>query len=86
MPLASPLRTRAQVTLVHRDFYHDQLLFDAERTWILDLDCAARGDAAMDVGNFVAHLVEGAWRGVYAGPEATAVIQALVDDLSLIHI
>ncbi|MBL8960018.1 MAG: aminoglycoside phosphotransferase family protein [Gemmatimonadetes bacterium] len=80
VPLAAPLRTRARLTLVHRDFYHDQLLFDGERTWILDLDCAARGDPAMDVGNFAAHLVEGAWRGEYPGAHAAAVIQSLLDD------
>ncbi|MBK8250544.1 MAG: phosphotransferase [Gemmatimonadetes bacterium] len=80
VPLATPLRTRSRVALVHRDFYHDQLLFDGERTWILDLDCAARGDPAIDVGNFAAHLIEGAWRGAYPGPEAAAVIQSLLDD------
>lgn len=44
--------------LLHRDFYHDQVLCEPDRIWILDLDLAARGPAALDVGNFVGHLIE----------------------------
>jgi aminoglycoside phosphotransferase (APT) family kinase protein len=44
--------------LLHRDFYFDQLLIDGERVWLLDLDCAALGDPAVDLGNFLAHLIE----------------------------
>lgn len=47
----------AQVGL-HRDFHPDQVLIDGGRIWLLDLDLHARGDAAIDLGNFVAHLME----------------------------
>ncbi len=43
---------------VHRDFYHDQVIVDGERVWLLDLDIVAEGDPALDAGNFTAHLVE----------------------------
>jgi len=44
-------------TVVHRDFYADQVHDCGGRTAILDLDDARRGDPAVDVGNFLAHLV-----------------------------
>jgi Ser/Thr protein kinase RdoA (MazF antagonist) len=43
---------------VHRDFYPDQVLVDGPRLYLLDLDLYAMGDPALDVGNFIAHLVE----------------------------
>jgi Ser/Thr protein kinase RdoA (MazF antagonist) len=43
--------------LVHRDFYDRQILFDGEKTWIVDLDTVCLGDPALDLGNFRAHLV-----------------------------
>lgn len=43
---------------LHRDYYQDQLLIDGSRSWIIDLDLYARGDAAIDIGNFLAHLDE----------------------------
>lgn len=43
---------------VHRDFYPDQVIVDGSRLHLLDLDLYAEGDAALDVGNFTAHLVE----------------------------
>jgi aminoglycoside phosphotransferase (APT) family kinase protein len=49
-------------TGVHRDFYHDQVLVDRERLWLLDLDLYCLGDPGLDVGNFVAHLTELALR------------------------
>lgn len=47
---------------IHRDFYPDQVLIDGPRTYLLDLDLYAHGDAAVDVGNFVAHAQEYALR------------------------
>lgn len=44
--------------LLHRDFYHDQVVSSPDRLWILDLDLAALGPAALDVGNFIGHLLE----------------------------
>ena len=78
--LATPLRTRTSRALVHRDFYHDQVLFDAARTWLLDLDCCAMGDPAMDIGNFVAHLIEASWRGDLPAAAAGAIATTLQDE------
>lgn len=46
------------VTLIHRDFYPDQVLVDGDRTWLLDLDLCCMGDPCVDHGNFLAHLLE----------------------------
>ncbi|MDO5758315.1 MAG: phosphotransferase [Rhodobacterales bacterium] len=45
-------------TGIHRDFYPDQVLIDAERVWLLDFDLYANGDPTIDVANFLAHLDE----------------------------
>lgn len=45
-------------TLIHRDFYPDQVLVRDGEVILLDLDLAARGDAALDMGNFIAHIQE----------------------------
>lgn len=44
--------------VVHRDFYPDQAIVDGERLYLVDFDLCARGDAALDIGNCVGHLVE----------------------------
>ena len=43
---------------IHRDFYPEQVLVDGDRLYLTDLDLYARGPAALDVGNFVAHVEE----------------------------
>jgi Ser/Thr protein kinase RdoA (MazF antagonist) len=43
---------------VHRDFYPDQVLVDGERIIMVDFDLFSWGDAAVDVGNFCAHLID----------------------------
>lgn len=48
--------------LLHRDFYPDQALVDGERLHLVDLDLCSRGDPALDVGNFVGHVIEQALR------------------------
>ncbi len=45
-------------TGIHRDFYADQVLVDGDRLWLLDLDLYCEGDPALDVGNFLGHVVE----------------------------
>ncbi|PTQ74591.1 aminoglycoside phosphotransferase family protein [Celeribacter persicus] len=47
---------------IHRDFYPDQVLVAQRKIWLLDLDLAAMGDPAIDLGNFEAHLIEYALR------------------------
>ncbi|WP_299773469.1 phosphotransferase [uncultured Tateyamaria sp.] len=47
---------------LHRDFYFDQVLVGPDTVWLVDLDLYAQGDAAIDLGNFLAHLDELALR------------------------
>jgi hypothetical protein len=47
-------RSRQSVT-IHRDFYSRQVLCGVNRTTLLDLDTLSGGDAAVDVGNLLAH-------------------------------
>ena len=56
--LASAVDIDGRACGIHRDFYPDQVLVDGERIHLIDLDLYARGDPALDVGNFVAHLQE----------------------------
>jgi Ser/Thr protein kinase RdoA (MazF antagonist) len=51
-----------QACLIHRDFYPDQVLVEGDRFWLLDLDLCAMGDACLDHGNFMAHLIEWSFR------------------------
>jgi thiamine kinase-like enzyme len=45
-------------SLIHRDFYPDQVLVDRDRLWLVDLDLCCQGDPALDIGNFIAHITE----------------------------
>jgi len=42
---------------LHRDFYDKQIMVDQDRVTLLDLDTATCGDPALDVGNFLAHIM-----------------------------
>jgi len=53
---ARGLRPTGPETFVHGDYTASQLLVDAGRVTVLDFDRAARGDAAVDVGTFLAGL------------------------------
>lgn len=54
----------AGISTVHGDFYAKQVLLAGDETVaILDLDQAACGDPAADLGNFLAHLEADALRG-----------------------
>lgn len=72
--VAMPLRQRTSRTVVHRDFYHDQAIWDSAACRLVDLDLVAVGDPALDVGNFIAHLMELSWRsGIDARLAATSI-------------
>lgn len=43
--------------LVHRNFYHDQVLVGEQGLAVLDLDDAAMSEPAVDVASFLAHLL-----------------------------
>lgn len=45
-------------TGIHRDFYSDQVLVEGDRLWLVDLDLFCQGHPALDIGNFIAHLIE----------------------------
>jgi aminoglycoside phosphotransferase (APT) family kinase protein len=55
--LASELQPRRPQP-IHRDFYPDHILIDGQRLWLIDLDLYCAGDPALDVGNFIAHMIE----------------------------
>jgi aminoglycoside phosphotransferase (APT) family kinase protein len=65
--------------LIHRDFYADQVMVDRDRLYLLDLDLCAAGEPALDVGNFVGHLVEQALRDHGDPCALDHVAAALVD-------
>jgi hypothetical protein len=75
--LAERIRARPLVNL-HRDFYPDQILVAGERLHLLDLDLCARGDPALDLGNFVAHLEERALRQPQIAPRAVLAGEAFI--------
>lgn len=41
---------------IHRDFHLRQLFLEAKRVWLIDWDLFAKGDPALDVGNFLMYL------------------------------
>lgn len=46
----------------HRDFYAANLIIEGARVWILDLDLYCQAELGLDVGNFMAHLADQAFR------------------------
>ena len=60
---ATLCRLRRRVASIHGDFYSRQVLFTSRTVSILDLDAAARGDPATDIGNFIAYLERDLLRG-----------------------
>jgi hypothetical protein len=63
----------------HGDFSADQVLLDGDTAAILDLDRAARGDPAADLGLFIAHLERDALRGRLAPGRVEPLRDALLD-------
>ncbi|MDA1177462.1 MAG: phosphotransferase [Planctomycetota bacterium] len=58
-----------ETTCIHRDFHLGQALVDGDRVVLLDFDLLCRGDAALDLGNFVGclsdHGVRAGWTNVF---------------------
>ncbi|MCK7583055.1 MAG: aminoglycoside phosphotransferase family protein [Chromatiales bacterium] len=75
--LTERVRARPVVNL-HRDFYPDQILVAGDRLHLLDLDLCTRGDPALDLGNFVAHLEEHALRKPWIAPRAALAGDAFI--------
>jgi tRNA A-37 threonylcarbamoyl transferase component Bud32 len=49
-------REKIEVSPIHRDFHLRQLFYGEERVWLIDWDLFAKGDPALDVGNFIVYL------------------------------
>ncbi|MBI2875297.1 MAG: aminoglycoside phosphotransferase family protein [Candidatus Tectomicrobia bacterium] len=45
-----------EVAPLHRDFHLRQLFYGQGRVWLIDWDLFARGDPALDLGNFLVYL------------------------------
>lgn len=70
--------------LIHRDLHDKQLLFDADsrRVSVLDVDTAARGEAALDIGNLLAHIRLREIQGVFSSATASAITE-LVQNMAV---
>lgn len=64
---------------IHGDFYAEQVLLTDDGVVIFDLDRAALGDPAADVGTFAAHLERDALQGHLASRRALVLREALLD-------
>ncbi|MEE8142449.1 MAG: phosphotransferase [Planctomycetota bacterium] len=74
--------------ICHRDFHDKQVLISGDRGTLLDLDLAAQGPPALDVGNILAHLrlrsLKGAeipWQEIAARIATPALSSGLADSL-----
>ena len=56
--LAKTLPLPREPASIHRDFYADQIIVSGTRLFLVDFDLCCRGDPALDIGNFIAHLTE----------------------------
>lgn len=63
-------------TGIHRDFYPDQVIVAGERLFLIDFDLYCIGDPAVDIGNFLGHLVEQALR-TKGDPAAYSELEAV---------
>jgi Ser/Thr protein kinase RdoA (MazF antagonist) len=67
------LREAPQHRPIHGDFNASQVLLSGDKVAILDLDAATRGDPAIDIGNFIAHLERDVLRGKLAPDRVDAL-------------
>jgi aminoglycoside phosphotransferase (APT) family kinase protein len=63
---------------IHRDFYPDQVLVSGVRIVLVDFDLLSMGEAAVDVGNFRAHLFEHGLRYAEFAPAYAAADAAFI--------
>lgn len=76
--LASRLPTTGGSRLVHGDFYAQQVVIDGARVGVIDLDRAGQGEAALDLGTFIAHLERDALIGLRRRHDVDAMSAALL--------
>ncbi len=47
---------------LHRDFHAGNVLIAGDTVYLIDFDLYAMGDAAVDIGNYIGHLIERSYR------------------------
>lgn len=65
--------------VIHGDFYPDHVLFDGHAARLIDLDEAAIGNPAIDIGLFLAHLERNSLRGELDHHQLSVVRDLLLD-------
>ncbi|MGH9882017.1 MAG: aminoglycoside phosphotransferase family protein, partial [Pyrinomonadaceae bacterium] len=68
-----------QLRPAHRDFYPEQVIVNGERLYLLDFDLYAAADAALDAGNFIAHITEETLRRM-GDPDALACHERTIEE------
>lgn len=68
---------------IHGDFHAQQVLVEGDTIIVLDFDRAARGDPAVDLGQFVAHLEHGALSGTFEPHAVDSLWQWLAEGYRL---
>lgn len=77
-------QTPDPVVTLHRDLHDKQALWDGERLHLLDLDTAARGEAALDLANLLVHVELRHAQGLLSRPdEIRDALQPAVDALRI---
>lgn len=73
------LRGPPAVTAIHGDFQAENVLLADDEVRVIDLDEVARGDPAIDVGNFLAHLELDVARGRLDGDRSETFREAFLE-------
>lgn len=73
------------ISTLHNDFYDQQVLLDQQNAMILDLDQVQRGDAAADLGLFIAHLERDAVRNSLPSKNVEMLADSLIQGYRQIH-
>ena len=68
--------------LTHRDLHDKQLLWDDDSLGLLDFDTAARGEAALDLGNLWAHVELRHVQGRLTQQDRDRILDLLLGDLA----
>ena len=69
----------AQTCGIHRDFYPAQVVVDGARLWLIDFDLFCAGDPALDLGNFLGHVIEQALRE-HGKADALAEVERVLEE------
>jgi hypothetical protein len=64
---------------IHRDFYPAQVIVDSNRLCLIDFDLYCQGDPALDIGNFLGHMIEYAVRK-HGDPDALKPVEDALRD------